>query len=410
MHDRPPSLPLSPLQRRLVSAALACVAAGVILAFVSGAFWLLGQFLEVTGAALWPVILAGVLSFLLQPLFVFLERRLRFSRMAAIVVLYALVACVCMLLAAWLLPAMLRQAMAFIETLPALWARAWEAVAPLVPSDIRPWLERLSPGVDVVGGAASAPPHALPGAASGGAAVTAPGAGWVGTLAAMALSALTKAGLGLQAFFIKAGGLAIVPVYLFYLLGMRGDFVGDACREIRFLPDGLRRDLTFLARQFAGILTAYFRGQLLIGLLLGVFLALGWTLAGLKFGLLLGLFIGLLNMVPFLGTMLGFLLALPVAYFQPGGSIGLLAGVAGVLVAGMLLEGLVLTPRIMGDRMGLHPMVVTFSVFFWGLVLDGVLGMVLAVPLTAFFVVFWRLLRAKYLSGAGEAVETEQGS
>jgi predicted PurR-regulated permease PerM len=158
-----------------------------------------------------------------------------------------------------------------------------------------------------------------------------------------------------------------------------------------------------LARQFTDILLGYFRGQLLIGGILGVLLAAGFSLAGLKFGLLIGLFVGLLNVVPYLGTMLGLGVALPLAYFQADGGAGRLAAVAVVFLLAQLFEGYWLTPKIMGKTTGLHPMAIIFSIFFWGIALDGLLGMILAVPLTAFFVIFWRLLKVKYLRAPEKA-------
>jgi predicted PurR-regulated permease PerM len=74
-----------------------------------------------------------------------------------------------------------------------------------------------------------------------------------------------------------------------------------------------------------------------------------------------------------------------------------LAGVLVVLAIVQAVEGYVLTPKIMGDRTGLHPMVIIFAVFFWGAALGGILGMILAIPLTAFLVVFWRLAKEKYI-------------
>ena len=68
-----------------------------------------------------------------------------------------------------------------------------------------------------------------------------------------------------------------------------------------------------------------------------------------------------------------------------------------VFVVVQLIEGYVLTPRIMGERTGLHPMAIIVAVFFWGSALDGILGMILAIPLTAFLVVFWRLAKEKYI-------------
>ncbi len=68
-----------------------------------------------------------------------------------------------------------------------------------------------------------------------------------------------------------------------------------------------------------------------------------------------------------------------------------------VFAAVQLVEGYLLTPKIMGDRTGLHPMVIIVAVFFWGTALNGIMGMILAIPLTAFLVVFWRLAREKYV-------------
>ena len=90
-------------------------------------------------------------------------------------------------------------------------------------------------------------------------------------------------------------------------------------------------------------------------------------------------------------------MTLPLAWFQAGGGLGTLVGVLVVFAIVQLIEGYVLTPKIMGDRTGLHPVAIIVAVFFWGSALQGILGMILAIPLTAFLVVFWRLAREKYI-------------
>ena len=86
------------------------------------------------------------------------------------------------------------------------------------------------------------------------------------------------------------------------------------------------------------------------------------------------------------------------AYFQSdGGSIQLVLFALAIFTAVQIIEGYLLTPRIMGKSTGLHPLVIIIAIFFWGTALDGILGMILAIQLTAFFVVAWRLLKQKYL-------------
>ena len=125
--------------------------------------------------------------------------------------------------------------------------------------------------------------------------------------------------------------------------------------------------------------------------------AFGFTLVGLKFGFVLGLVIGLLNVVPYLGTLTCLATALPIALLQTDGGWKLAGLVLAVMGAVQMTEGWVLTPKIMGDRTGLHPMAITVAIFFWGTALGGPLGLVLAVPLTAFLVTAWRFARKKYL-------------
>jgi predicted PurR-regulated permease PerM len=164
-----------------------------------------------------------------------------------------------------------------------------------------------------------------------------------------------------------------------------------------FLKEDTRKDVSYLVEQFVDIVVAFFRGQLLIALMQGVLYAVGFSLIGLRYGFVLGLVLGLLNIIPYLGSIVGLGVGLPLAYFQQGGGSTTLALVLVVFSVVQLIEGYVLTPKIMGDRTGLHPMAIIVAVFFWGSALSGILGMILAIPLTAFLVVFWRLAREKYI-------------
>jgi len=194
--------------------------------------------------------------------------------------------------------------------------------------------------------------------------------------------------------------LALVPVYLFFFLLARDHPTRGLAEQLTFLRPSVRDDIVFLVEEFIGIVEAFFRGQLLIGLCMGVLLAAGFSAIGLKFGLFVGLALGVLNIIPYLGTIVGLAFALPLAFFQTEGGWQLVGLVLWVKVAVQAVEGWVLTPRIMGRQTGLHPVTIMVAIFFWGTALGGVLGMLLAIPLTAFVVTAWRLARRKYLPAA----------
>ena len=144
--------------------------------------------------------------------------------------------------------------------------------------------------------------------------------------------------------------------------------INDLEKELTFLSESVRKDIVFLVREFISILVSFFRGQLLIGLLMGIGYAIGFSLSGLKFGIALGLLFGLLNIVPYLGSIVGIITAFLVAYLQPEGiaesgqwSVLLGCGISFVIV--QVIESYFLTPKIMGQQTGLHPVVVMVSIF-----------------------------------------------
>ena len=145
------------------------------------------------------------------------------------------------------------------------------------------------------------------------------------------------------------------------------------------------------------MVVSFFRGQLIVAFLQGLLFAVGFSLVGLRYGFVLGLVLGFLNIIPYLGSIVGLSVALPLALFQNGGGWLLVAWVLGVFAVVQLIEGYLLTPKIMGDRTGLHPVAIIVAIFFWGSALNGILGMILAIPLTAFLVVAWRLAKDKYI-------------
>ena len=201
--------------------------------------------------------------------------------------------------------------------------------------------------------------------------------------------------------FRSAAGMfawAVLPVYLAFFLMAKPFETRRIGGFLPFFKKETREDVIYLFDQFIGILLTFFRGQILIALIQGTLFAVGFAAVGLPYGMVIGMGLGLLNIVPYLGSMIGLCAALPLASFGNEGGLSRVALVLVVFGGVQAIEGYLLTPKIMGRRTGLHPALIIFAVFFWGVALGGILGMMLAVPLTAFAVVFWRLLKKKYIA------------
>ena len=210
--------------------------------------------------------------------------------------------------------------------------------------------------------------------------------------------------MGVQAVTVGFGvarGLAallswiITPVYFAYFL--TAGFRLDTDRVLPFLKPETRADVTYLLHEFVDITVAFFRGQLVIALLQGLLFAAGFSLVGLRYGFVIGLALGLLNVIPYLGNMIGLAVAIPIAFFQADGGWVTCVLVLAVVLVVQQIEGWLLTPRIMGQRTGLHFMAIIVAVFFWGTALGGILGLIVAIPLTAFLASLWHLAREKYI-------------
>jgi predicted PurR-regulated permease PerM len=369
---------LTPGQRKLVGFALGFAAFVAIFALITLSVIHIGRFVRTFANVLWPIASAGVLALILRPVVTVFIKKLKFRRLSAVILLYGLVVLAVAGVLFAFVPAIVSQIIDFIAYVPTLWANTVTWGEQHFPD----WLAQFRRYADN-----PSVKNAIDG-------LTKQAQEMITHLA----PTLKSAGAGIFGIFGFIASLAIVPVYLFFfLLSGNDDPTRNLPKHLTFLNPEHRDDVAFLIREFISIIVAFFRGQLLIGLIMGLLLAVGFSIAGLKFGLALGLIVGLLNIVPYLGSILGLSVVLPLALFQSdGGGVGLMGTCLGIFVGVQAIEGWLLTPRIMGKQTGLHPVAIIFAVFFWGEAFNGILGMLLAVPLTAFFVTVWRLLRRKY--------------
>lgn len=184
----------------------------------------------------------------------------------------------------------------------------------------------------------------------------------------------------------------ITPVVAFYLMN-------DWHRIIAHLDTLLPRRHAPIIREQIGIidrtLAGFVRGQVNVCLLLGSYYAIGLSIAGLKFGAVIGLMTGLLVIVPYVGFFFGFSVGMLIALYQFGDSHAVLV-VAGVFLTGMVLEGNIITPKLVGEKVGLHPVWIIFGLLA-GAALFGFVGVLLAVPVSAVIGVLTRFAVSQYL-------------
>ena len=382
---------LSSTQAKLLGTTVSVVCFAVLFALTTLLIQLLGDFMSYFSAVIWPLAIASILTLLLKPLVRKIEKWLGLGTAGSILLIYLLV---------------------LVVGSFAIWGMGGEVIRQCkeLASSSMDWPERMEDKIRE-----SIEPETWSAVAENFQQFKKEGKQGISTLVTgvpelsqKSAHMLKNAWSGVGSFFSLFATLAIVPIYLFYFLGSNRDHSADWVEQLTFLNQQIRHDLVYLLQQFKDILEGFFRGQLIIGVMMGIGYAVGFSLSGLKFGITLGLFFGILNIVPFLGTILGVVSVLAVSYLQTGGILetgqwSILWGCGITFLIIQLIESYWLSPKVMGDRTGLHPVVIIASVFFWGTALNGILGMILGIPLTASLIVFWRLLRIKYFASALES-------
>jgi len=371
-------LSLSDSQRKIVFSALTVLAVTVIVAFLLLVLWLATRFLTAFANVFFPLAVAAILALILKPYHKWVRQRLRVGRGLAVAFVYLSILLPLAVLV-WLFGAMIYSEVTdLIDTMPGWGEKISQATESRWPRLAEFWRQH-DLGAKL-GRAAEQHGAKLAGAASK-----------IGSFAYLAGKSAVEYAVGLF-------GWLVLPVYLALFLMAPTDWLDETEDFFSFLKTETRKDIAYLIREFVNILVTFFRGQFLIAIAQGALFGVGFGVIGLKHGLLLGFLLGCLNIIPYLGSMLTLAVALPISLLQEGGGVATAALVVAVFCAVQLIEGYLLTPKIMGDRTGLSPLVIIVAIFFWGTALDGILGMILAIPLTAFLVIFWRLVKTRYLN------------
>ncbi|MGJ0484179.1 MAG: AI-2E family transporter [Methylomicrobium sp.] len=308
-----------------------------------------------------PFVVSMTLAYLGDPLTDRLERY-RLSRTLAVTVVFFTMTLVFVLILLWLIPQLERQIESFIDSLPAYAQFLNETAVPwlnrrfdldIKPFDTQSIVDMITSHWQTAGGTAQS-----------------------------LLSSLSHSGGVVMAWLMN---LLLIPVVTFYLLR---DWDNLMAKLHYLLPRRIAPTVAKLTNEFDTVLSAFLRGQFYVMLALGAIYSIGLGLVGLDLALLIGVTSGLLSFVPYLGTAIGIFSASLAALLQFQDALHLF-WVLAVFGIGQILEGSVLTPLLVGDKIGLHPVAVIFAVLAGGQ-LFGFMGILLALPVASVIMVMLR--------------------
>lgn len=408
--------PPTQAQARIIWAAATGVATAVILGLIVGSIWGAGQVLQILGPVLWPLAVAGVLAYLLDPVVDYIEHK-GVPRTRAILCVFALAVVILIALVGSVLPQLITETRQLALRVPEYAHRLQERVEGWVnqpPEFLQKFLRPIHVATPAPDGSTSQGTNTTSAPTPSTPVTAGQGTNLVDTAGASATSTNSFSWLGqpldkqtfqsatswlarglpqvgnwffgqvtrVASWIGVLAGLALVPIYLFYFLLEKQ---GIQSRWTEYLPvtrSEFRDELIFVIKAINDYLIVFFRSQLLVAICDGVMYAIGFLIIGLPYAVLLGVMAIFLTMVPFLGAIITCTAALILAFVQFGDwrHPGYVLIVFAVVQA---IEGFVVQPKIMGDRVGLHPLTIIIAVITGTTLLGGILGGILAIPLTA---------------------------
>jgi predicted PurR-regulated permease PerM len=318
-----------------------------------------------------PFLLGALLAYLGDPIADRLEQK-KLSRTFSVVVVFAVMCVAGLLLLLILIPLLQEQLTSLLSRLPLIVPWLQDTALPWLSSTLN--IETSSIDLAVLKQTLAA--------------------NWqdLGNILGLLLGKVTHSG---QLIFAWLAYLILVPVVSFYLL-RDWDVLVASIQQL--IPRQYEPVITKLTRECDNVLAEFLRGQLMLMLALGVIYSVGLWLVGLEFALLVGMMAGLVSFVPYLGSIVGIVVAGVLAFMQFHDIIHLLY-IGAVFGVGQTIEGMLLSPILVGDRIGLHPVAVIFAVMAGGQ-LFGFFGVLLALPAAAIFVVLLRHARQKYIESS----------
>lgn len=338
-------------------------------AFWIGALVILLLFLWVFSGILLPFIMGMALAYLLDPIADWLER-VGMSRFWATITIVILSVLVFSLVALTVVPLLVSQFSDFLENLPGYAAQLQALGNRFLNTEIGKFLGTQQEGFGIDQ--------------------------WASQAAAWVASFLGSVWAGGRALINAVSLIVVTPVVAFYLLY---DWDRMLQRLDALLPRAHADTIRVLGRDMDEAIAGFIRGQGALCLILGLFYAITLSAVGLNFGFLIGSVAGVISFIPYVGSIVGFVLSVGVAVVQFWPDWIWVVVVAGIFAVGQFLEGNILQPRLVGSSIGVHPVWLMFALFAFGS-LFGFVGVLLAVPVTAAIGVLVRFAVARYRESA----------
>jgi predicted PurR-regulated permease PerM len=370
-------------QSRLIWFALTGLAVATVIALVVALVWGLGRALNLLSPVLWPLALAAVVACLLAPVVDFFERR-NVPRLRAILLVFVIAFALVAAVLASVLPQVVVETQQLAAKVPEYSQRLETRVKHFIAQPPAFMRHFMPPSTDAATDANVATGTDNSSLASATKWLT----GSLPEMGAWLFGQILKvlSGFGLLA------GLALIPVYAFYFLLEKRSIENHWKEYLPLQNSAAKHEMVFVLEAISQYLVAFFRGQVLVAICDAVLYTAGFLMVGVNYAFLLGCAAVLLTMIPFLGAILICVTALTLAFVQYG-DWQHPALVLAVFAVVQTLEGLVISPKIMGDRVGLHPLVIIIAVMTGTTLLGGLLGGVLAIPLAAAL----RVILARYV-------------
>jgi predicted PurR-regulated permease PerM len=339
-----------------------------------------------------PVAVAGVLAYLLEPPVSWLARR-GLPRMVAVIIVFGIFLSAGVLLIVGIGPSIYSETLKFSAALPRYVERSW--------NELDGFLQKSLEKVPQLGAPTASQEQNAPHPAGGVNSATTTRSGLeryqqnpyvqqslqylqeqVPNLAQRSWNFVLSSITGVFGVFGFLFGLMLVPIYLFFFLMESHRIARSWSNYLPIWKSEFRDEVVVVLTEINGYLINFFRGQLVVSMFDGVLTAIGLSILGLQFGFLIGFFLAFLGLMPIIGFAVCYIPAVLIAFVQFNDWVHPL-WVTIIFFIVQQLDGMVVAPRVVGNSVGLHPMTVIFSVFFWTLLFGGPIGAVLAVPMTA---------------------------